>query len=93
MEGNKVNGTSLASWFINNEIYSETTVWLIQSPRLYNVYKQMGIEKSFQNILDNVFIPPFEVTVDPNSHPQLHVFLKMVSSMFIGEHTVPLLLG
>lgn len=68
----------LASWFINNEIYSETTVWLIQLPRLYNVYKQMGIVKSFQNILDNVFIPLFEVTVDPNSHPQLHVFLKMV---------------
>ncbi|KAL4302337.1 hypothetical protein GQ457_10G025330 [Hibiscus cannabinus] len=68
----------LASWFINNEIYSDTTVWLIQLPRLYNVYKQMGIVKSFQNILDNVFIPLFEATVDPNSHPQLHVFLKMV---------------
>ncbi|XP_021292923.1 probable AMP deaminase [Herrania umbratica] len=68
----------LASWFINNEIYSENAVWLIQLPRLYNVYKQMGIVKSFQNILDNVFIPLFEVTVDPNSHPQLHVFLMMV---------------
>ncbi|XWS22508.1 hypothetical protein CRYUN_Cryun29cG0042000 [Craigia yunnanensis] len=50
----------LASWFINNEIYSENAVWLIL------------------NILDNVFIPLFEVTVDPNSHPQLHVFLMMV---------------
>ncbi|XVF02293.1 hypothetical protein REPUB_Repub04eG0163200 [Reevesia pubescens] len=50
----------LASWFINNEIYSENAVWLIQ------------------NILDNVFIPLFEATVDPNSHPQLHVFLMMV---------------
>ncbi|XVF84817.1 hypothetical protein PTKIN_Ptkin17bG0069900 [Pterospermum kingtungense] len=68
----------LASWFINNEIYSENAVWLIQLPRLYNVYKEMGIVKSFQNILDNVFIPLFEVTVDPNSHPQLHVFLLMV---------------
>ncbi|XVE84922.1 hypothetical protein DITRI_Ditri17bG0050700 [Diplodiscus trichospermus] len=68
----------LASWFINNEIYSENAVWLIQLPRLYNVYKQMGIVKSFQNILDNVFIPLFEATVDPNSHPQLHVFLMMV---------------
>ncbi|XP_022775981.1 probable AMP deaminase isoform X2 [Durio zibethinus] len=68
----------LASWFINNEIYSENAIWLIQLPRLYNVYKQMGIVKSFQNILDNVFFPLFEVTVDPNSHPQLHVFLMMV---------------
>ncbi|KAL2904317.1 AMP deaminase [Bienertia sinuspersici] len=68
----------LASWFINNEIYSENAVWLIQLPRLYNVYKNMGIVTSFQNIIDNVFIPLFEVTVDPNSHPQLHVFLKQV---------------
>ncbi|KAI9170510.1 hypothetical protein LWI28_029054 [Acer negundo] len=68
----------LASWFINNEIYSDNAVWLIQLPRLYNVYKQMGIVTSFQNIIDNVFIPLFEVTIDPNSHPQLHVFLMQV---------------
>lgn len=68
----------LASWFINNSIYSENAVWLIQLPRLYNVYKQMGIVTNFQNILDNVFIPLFEVTIDPSSHPQLHVFLKQV---------------
>ncbi|KAK1437776.1 hypothetical protein QVD17_03574 [Tagetes erecta] len=68
----------LASWFINNSIYSENAVWLIQLPRLYNIYKSMGTVTSFQNILDNVFIPLFEVTVDPNSHPQLHVFLMQV---------------
>ena len=33
-------------------------------------------------VLDNVFIPLFEVTVDPNSHPQLHLFLKQVSQFF-----------
>ncbi|XP_022931847.1 AMP deaminase-like [Cucurbita moschata] len=68
----------LASWIINNDLYSENVVWLIQLPRLYNVYKEMGIVTSFQNILDNIFIPLFEVTVDPDSHPQLHVFLKQV---------------
>ncbi|CAN1311283.1 AMP deaminase [Linum perenne] len=68
----------LASWFVNNQIYSENAVWLIQLPRLYNVYKEMGIVNSFQNILDNVFLPLFEVTVDPNSHPQLHMFLMQV---------------
>ncbi|QHO03269.1 AMP deaminase [Arachis hypogaea] len=69
----------LASWFVNNAIYNKNAVWLIQLPRLYNVYKNMGIVTSFQNILDNVFIPLFEVTIDPNSHPQLHLFLKQVS--------------
>ncbi|KAL2479449.1 AMP deaminase [Abeliophyllum distichum] len=68
----------LASWIINNELYSENVVWLIQLPRLYNVYKEMGIVTSFQNILDNIFLPLFEVTVDPDSHPQLHVILKQV---------------
>ncbi|KAJ4829714.1 hypothetical protein Tsubulata_035090 [Turnera subulata] len=68
----------LASWFVNNSIYSENAVWLIQLPRLYNVYKQMGTVNSFQNILDNVFIPLFEVTVNPSSHPHLHMFLMQV---------------
>ncbi|OMO97581.1 hypothetical protein COLO4_14507 [Corchorus olitorius] len=62
----------LASWIVNNDLYSENI------PRLYNIYKEMGIVTSFQNILDNIFIPLFEVTVDPDSHPQLHVFLKQV---------------
>ncbi|KAF5940980.1 hypothetical protein HYC85_022147 [Camellia sinensis] len=68
----------MASWIVNNDLYSENVVWLIQLPRLYNVYKEMGIVTSFQNILDNIFLPLFEVTVDPDSHPQLHVFLKQV---------------
>ncbi|BBN14856.1 AMP deaminase [Marchantia polymorpha subsp. ruderalis] len=68
----------LASWIVNNELYSENVMWLIQLPRLYNVYKDMGIVTSFQTLLDNVFLPLFEVTVDPASHPQLHVFLKQV---------------
>ncbi|KAL5973649.1 hypothetical protein ACLOJK_030303 [Asimina triloba] len=68
----------LASWFVNNGIYSQNAVWFIQLPRLYNVYREMGIVTSFQNILDNVFIPLFEVTIDPSSHPHLHVFLDQV---------------
>ncbi|KAL3654184.1 hypothetical protein CASFOL_003865 [Castilleja foliolosa] len=68
----------LASWFVNNGIYSENAVWLIQLPKLYNVYRSMGTVTSFQNILDNIFIPLFEVTVDPNSHPHLHLFLLQV---------------
>uniref|UniRef100_A0A7C9CXL4 AMP deaminase n=1 Tax=Opuntia streptacantha TaxID=393608 RepID=A0A7C9CXL4_OPUST len=68
----------LASWIVNNDLYSENVVWLIQIPRLYNIYKEMGIVTSFQNMLDNIFLPLFEVTVDPDSHPHLHIFLKQV---------------
>lgn len=63
-------------------LFSNIFLFNLQVPRLYNVYRQMGILKSFQNILDNVFIPLFEVTVDPSSHPQLHVFLLQVSFFF-----------
>ncbi|KAG6429664.1 hypothetical protein SASPL_107716 [Salvia splendens] len=68
----------LASWVVNNRIYSENAVWLIQLPRLYNIYRSMGTVTSFQNILDNIFLPLFDVTVDPNSHPHLHLFLLQV---------------
>jgi AMP deaminase len=47
------------------------------------VYKEMGIVQSFETILENVFTPLFEVTVDPASHPQLHVFLKLVSNIVL----------
>lgn len=66
-------------WALNVLLYHFNFQCTVQLPRLYNVYKQMGIVKSFQNILDNIFIPLFEVTIDPNSHPQLHLFLMQVS--------------
>ncbi|KAL9684064.1 hypothetical protein QQ045_021496 [Rhodiola kirilowii] len=80
----------LASWIVNNDLYSENVVWLIQLPRLYNIYKEMGIVTSFQNILDNIFLPLFEVTVNPDSHPQLHLFLKQVVSLdLVDDETKP----
>ncbi|CAM8933079.1 unnamed protein product [Rhodiola kirilowii] len=80
----------LASWIVNNDLYSENVVWLIQLPRLYNIYKEMGIVTSFQNILDNIFLPLFEVTVNPDSHPQLHLFLKQVVGLdLVDDETKP----
>ena len=52
---------------------------VVQLPRLYNLYKEQGIIENFEQLLDNIFQPLFEVTKDPNSHPQLHLFLKNVS--------------
>ena len=53
-------------------------VWSLQIPRLYDIYKAQGIIENFEQLLDNIFTPLFEVTVDPASHPQLHLFLKQV---------------
>ena len=69
---------TLASWVLNNRIFSNNVVWLIQLPRLYNIYRGQGTVQNFQQMLDNIFQPLFEVTVDPSSHPALHHFLQLV---------------
>ena len=51
---------------------------LIQVPRLYGMYKERGLLNSFQELLDNLFAPLFEVSIDPNSHPKLHLMLQQV---------------
>ncbi|OAV98682.1 hypothetical protein PTTG_07701 [Puccinia triticina 1-1 BBBD Race 1] len=68
----------LAKWVINNKLFSNNVRWLIQIPRLYDVYKRSGLIESFEDLVTNVFQPLFEVTKDPQSHPELHVFLQRV---------------
>ncbi|KAA1118754.1 AMP deaminase [Puccinia graminis f. sp. tritici] len=68
----------LAKWVINNKLFSNNVRWLIQIPRLYDVYKRSGLISSFEDLIANVFQPLFEVTQDPQSHPELHVFLQRV---------------
>lgn len=90
----------LAEWVINNRLFSHNVRWLIQVPRLYDVYKENGSIQNFEDIVCStclillniilcrrgidVFRPLFEVTKDPSSHPKLHVFLQRV----IGFDTV-----
>ncbi|XP_065932134.1 AMP deaminase 2 isoform X6 [Magallana gigas] len=69
----------LAYWAIENKIYSDNVRWMIQIPRLYDIYKSAKIVKNFQEILENIFMPLFEVTRNPQSHPELHKFLIYVS--------------
>ncbi|KAI9268906.1 hypothetical protein BDA99DRAFT_435247 [Phascolomyces articulosus] len=69
---------NLAKWVVNNKLFSPNVRWLVQIPRLYNIYKSQNIVDSFHDIIRNVFEPLFEVTKDPSSHPELHVFLQRV---------------
>lgn len=68
----------LAAWVIDNKLFSPNVRWLIQIPRLYDVYKAAGLMDNFEQVVRNVFQPLFEVTQDPKSHPKLHVFLQRV---------------
>ncbi|KAG6036666.1 hypothetical protein E4U41_005564 [Claviceps citrina] len=68
----------LASWVVDNKLFSHNVRWLVQIPRLYDVYKASSLMNTFEQIIKNIFQPLFEVTKDPSSHPKLHVFLQRV---------------
>lgn len=68
----------LAAWVVDNKLFSPNVRWLIQVPRLFDVYKATGLMDNFQQVIVNVFQPLFEVTKDPSSHPKLHIFLQRV---------------
>lgn len=68
----------LAKWVVESKLVSHNVRWLIQVPRLYEVFKAGGLVNNFEDVVKNVFKPLFEVTQDPSSHPELHVFLQRV---------------
>ncbi|XP_068453595.1 AMP deaminase 2 isoform X1 [Clinocottus analis] len=68
----------LAQWAVTHQVYSSNVRWLVQVPRLFDVYHTKKQLCNFQEMLENIFMPLFEVTVDPGSHPELHLFLQHV---------------
>ncbi|PLB36719.1 AMP deaminase [Aspergillus candidus] len=68
----------LAAWVVDNKLFSPNVRWLIQVPRLYDVYKSSGMMENYEQVITNVFKPLFEVTENPSSHPKLHIFLQRV---------------
>eukprot|EP00026_Physarum_polycephalum_P002266 Phypoly_transcript_02272.p1 GENE.Phypoly_transcript_02272~~Phypoly_transcript_02272.p1 ORF type:complete len:845 (+),score=88.32 Phypoly_transcript_02272:103-2637(+) len=71
---------TLASWVVDNKLFSPNCRWLIQIPRLYSAYIETEVPgiNTFQDLLNNIFAPLFDVTRDPQSHPNLHLFLQQV---------------
>ena len=59
------------------QVYSDNALWLIQVPRLYDIYKLNNQITSFEDIIKNLFQPLFEATINPASHPDLHSFLQV----------------
>ena len=65
---------------------SEVLLWFCPDPRapVYlhlahsDVYRTKGQLANFQEMLENIFLPLFEATVHPASHPELHHFLEHV---------------
>lgn len=53
-----------------------TLRWVIQIPRLYGMYASKGMLSTFEEFLCNIFLPLFEATEDPSTHPKLHLMLQ-----------------
>lgn len=70
---------NLSKWVKQHGLKCPNNRWMIQIPRLYNIYHKNGTINNFQEMLSNIFIPLFEATIDPSSHPELDEFLRNVS--------------
>eukprot|EP00928_Gymnodinium_smaydae_P082158 TRINITY_DN6555_c0_g4_i1.p1 TRINITY_DN6555_c0_g4~~TRINITY_DN6555_c0_g4_i1.p1 ORF type:complete len:721 (-),score=145.91 TRINITY_DN6555_c0_g4_i1:115-2277(-) len=69
----------LSKWVLNNNLVSSHNHWMIQIPRLYSVYRGSGQIGCFQDMLDNIFLPMFEATLNPEAHPEVVEFMSMIS--------------
>jgi len=43
-----------------------------------DVYRTKKMVKNFEEVLENLFMPLFEATINPQKHPELHKFLTQV---------------
>ena len=68
----------LALWIIENKLFSHNVRWLIQIPRLYDLYKKNGNVDNFQQIMHNIFHPLYAVSLNPQLNPKLHLFFQRV---------------
>ena len=68
-----------------SDVYRMTGSWVVLMffPHVSysDVYRMTGSCSNFQEILDNIFLPLFEATNNPKSHPELHMFLQHVSKL------------
>lgn len=68
----------LAAWVVSNKLGCSQVRWMIQIPRLYETYRETGQVSSFGQMIDNIFGPLFEVSIDPSVDPNLHQFLGLI---------------
>lgn len=66
---------ALAAWVVDHKLMSDNVRYLVQIPRLYDIYRANGTVECFQQLLDSIFDPLFAVSIDPQSNPKLSRFL------------------
>merc|ERR1719228_853293 len=80
----------LAGWVCQWNLQANHIKWIIQTPRIYPIFKKAKMINNFQEMIENIFRPLFEVTIDPSTHPELHLFLKLVVGFdCVGDDSIP----
>ncbi|NWT60715.1 AMPD1 deaminase, partial [Erythrocercus mccallii] len=69
----------LAKWFNTHRVYSPNMKWMIQVPRIYDVFRSKNFLPHFGKMLEYIFVPVFEATVNPQAHKELSVFLRHIT--------------
>ena len=82
----------LAKWMITDwqhpdfpgTMISSNNRWLIQVPRLWRIYSQKPIQngqlqRTFLEMIENLFVPLFDATLDPDSHPEIAEAMKHIA--------------
>uniref|UniRef100_A0AAV2L3G8 AMP deaminase n=1 Tax=Knipowitschia caucasica TaxID=637954 RepID=A0AAV2L3G8_KNICA len=70
---------ALSIWFLQHRVYSPNMRWIIQVPRIYDIFRSKKLVSNFAEMMQNVFLPLFEATVRPQQHRELHLFLRYVT--------------
>ena len=69
----------MAKWAIEHKVYSPSVRWMIQVPRIYDIFRKTGAVKHFGEFLNNIFSPVMEASLNPQANPELAKFLEHVS--------------
>ncbi|XP_005059467.1 PREDICTED: AMP deaminase 1 isoform X3 [Ficedula albicollis] len=69
----------LAKWFNIHRVYSPNMKWMIQVPRIYDVFRSKNFLPHFGKMLEYIFVPVFEATINPQAHKELSVFLRHIT--------------
>ncbi|KAM8938739.1 AMP deaminase 3 [Pelodytes ibericus] len=69
----------MAKWFIKHKVYSPNMRWMIQVPRIFDIFRSKKILPDFSKMLENIFLPLFEATINPSDHKELYLFLNYVT--------------
>ncbi|KAG8450852.1 hypothetical protein GDO86_003208 [Hymenochirus boettgeri] len=71
---------NLAKWFNNHRVYCPNMKWMIQVPRIYDIFRAKNFVPNFGKMLENIFMPVFEATVNPSANKELSIFLRNITA-------------